>query len=88
MRKFNLVKSLTRVMNNSKGLLILSLALTTFGVGNVWGLDQYVTVTDFNSSTTYSGDNLNGLSGGEKGNHVTFSISGVSYKDPLNVKSI
>ena len=37
MRKFNLVKSLTRVMNNSKGLLILCLITSTFGVEGVWG---------------------------------------------------
>ena len=35
MRKFNLVKSLTRVINNSKGLLILCLSLATLGVEGV-----------------------------------------------------
>lgn len=86
MKTINFNQSLKNLVNNLKGLFILSLALTTFGVGNVWGLDQYVTVTDFNSSTTYSEDNLDGLSGGKKSNHVTFGISGVSYKNAVGVK--
>ena len=37
MRTFNLVKSLTRVINNYKGLLILCAITSTFGVEGVWG---------------------------------------------------
>ena len=37
MKTFNLVKSLTRVMNNHKGLLILCLSLAMLGTGEVWG---------------------------------------------------
>lgn len=37
MTHFNFNQSLTNFVNNLKGLFILSLALTTFGVGNVWG---------------------------------------------------
>ena len=41
MRKFNLVKSLTRVINNSKGLLILCLSIAVFGVNEAWGHDTH-----------------------------------------------
>lgn len=37
MKHFNFNQSLKNLVNNLKGLFILSLALTTFGVGNVWG---------------------------------------------------
>ncbi|MBQ0154454.1 MAG: Ig-like domain-containing protein [Bacteroidales bacterium] len=37
MKTINFNQSLKNLVNNLKGLFILSLALTTFGVGNVWG---------------------------------------------------
>lgn len=37
MTHFNFNQSLRNLVNNCKSLFILSLALTTFGVGNVWG---------------------------------------------------
>lgn len=37
MKGFNLVKSLTRVINNRKGLLILCLITSIFGVNDAWG---------------------------------------------------
>lgn len=40
MRHFNLVKSLTRVINNYKGLLILCLSLAVFGVESAWGISK------------------------------------------------
>lgn len=45
MKTFNFNQSLKNLVNNLKGLFILSLALTTFGVGNAWGKEYwYVTV--------------------------------------------
>lgn len=40
MKHFNFNQSLKNLVNNLKGLFILSLALTTFGVGNAWGADN------------------------------------------------
>lgn len=63
-------------------LFFTLLSLLTLGVGNVWGLDEFVTVTDFNSSTTYSGSDMNSISGNnfsKTSNHVTFVINDVSY---------
>lgn len=37
MKHFNFNQSLRNLVNNLKGLFILSLALTTFGIGNAWG---------------------------------------------------
>lgn len=37
MKTFNFNQSLTRVMNNNKGLLLLCFALATFGVNEAWG---------------------------------------------------
>ncbi|MCQ2340210.1 MAG: InlB B-repeat-containing protein [Paludibacteraceae bacterium] len=37
MKTINFNQSLKNLVNNLKGLFILSLALTTFGVGNAWG---------------------------------------------------
>ncbi len=44
MRNFNLVKSLTRVINNTKGLLILCLSIAVFGVESAWGKTWIVSV--------------------------------------------
>ncbi len=44
MKTFNLVKSLTRVINNYKGLLILCLSLAVFGVDETWGASATWTV--------------------------------------------
>ncbi|MBQ0090210.1 MAG: hypothetical protein KBT27_12865, partial [Prevotellaceae bacterium] len=41
MKHFNFNQSLRNLVNNLKGLFILSLALATFGVGNAWGACNY-----------------------------------------------
>lgn len=53
MRTFNLIKSLTRVINNRKGLLILCLSLAVFGVNEVWG--KYKANVTVKSSPTSGG---------------------------------
>lgn len=40
MKHFNFNQSLRNLVNNCKSLFILSLALTTFGIGNVWGISK------------------------------------------------
>ncbi len=40
MKTINFNQSLKNLVNNLKGLFILSLALTTFGVGNAWGISK------------------------------------------------
>ena len=53
MTHFNFNQSLKNLVNNLKGLFILSLTLTTFGVGNVWG--AYRTTVNVNSSPATGG---------------------------------
>lgn len=73
MKKINLVKSLTNLVNNRKGLLILCLSLATFGVNEAWGTNGYwakARTTISSSSPTGSGKIYEGLvqykDGGEK----------------------
>lgn len=63
--------------------LVMILMLGAWSVP-AWALDEYVTVEDYNTSTTYSGTNLNKISNGSfsnKVNKVTFKIADVSYSD-------
>ena len=71
--KNNILAPLRRII-----ILLAILAQTT----NSWALDEYVTITVFDASTTYSGTDLNKISGGSFSNtvnNVTFNIAGVSY---------
>ncbi|MCQ2327911.1 MAG: hypothetical protein MJZ59_00985 [Paludibacteraceae bacterium] len=52
MKHFNFNQSLKNLVNNLKGLFILSLALTTFGVGNVWGGYRYAKIYVYSEPTT------------------------------------
>jgi hypothetical protein len=65
---------------------LFSLIVLLFVSSNAWSLDEYVLVTDFNSSTTYKENGLNSVSGGvftKTENHVTFKISNLSkYSNP------
>lgn len=64
--------------------ILCLLALLTIGVNYTWALDEYVTVTDFNGSTTFSGNNLNHVNNGtwsNSANRVNFSISGINRYD-------
>lgn len=65
---------------------LFSLVMLLFLSSNAWSLDEYVLVTDFNSSTTYKENGLNSVSGGvftKTENHVTFKISNLSkYSNP------
>ena len=48
---------------------------------NVWGLDPYVTITDFNNKSTFdsfSSDDISGSTYSKVANHVTFNINDVS----------
>lgn len=66
---------------NTLKTVILIFALLGIS-GNVWALDEYATVTDFNGSTTYSGSNMNSILGNnfsKKTGLVTFVINDVSY---------
>lgn len=68
---------------------LFSLIVLLFVSSNAWSLDEYVLVTDFNSSTTYKENGLNSVSGGvftKTENHVTFKISNLSkYSNPCLV---
>lgn len=65
---------------------IILLSFLTFGAWNnaAWGLEEYITITDFDNSTTWAGSNLNRISGGDfsaTANHVTFKIKGTSFSN-------
>ena len=70
------------MLSSLRYIICLFAVLLMLGVNTVWALDEYVTVQDFDGSTTYSGSNMNSISGGnfsKTSNHVTFVINGVSY---------
>ena len=56
-----------------------------------WGLDEYKTIVDFYSSTTYDGSQLNNVNDGvfsKTDNHVTFTINNLNkYTNPCLVYS-
>lgn len=62
---------------------IILLSFLTLGAWNnaAWGLEEYITITDFDNSTTWAGSNLNRISGGDTANHVTFKIKGTSFSN-------
>ena len=62
---------------------MLFIAFGLFGVNvEAWGLDQYVTMTDFDGSTSYNGGNLNSVNNGTfsktENHHAKFSINGLN----------
>ena len=73
---------------------IILLSLLTLGAWNnaAWGLDEYVTMTDFNGYTEFKEDSLNHVSDGtftNSANGVTFTIGNISsYQSTLGSRLV
>ena len=83
MKHFSLVKSLSRVINNRKGLLILCLITSVFGVNEAWGGSKYyaqvIVAKSFGSTgegTVYvtSPDKTDDTKEGDKGKTKSFDL--------------
>lgn len=87
MKKFNLIKSLTRVINNRKGLLILCLSLATFGIENVWGNSASISGETFKSATSWSGSHTSfSLEGSNDGYNRTLKALNIKKNTPYTIK--
>ncbi len=84
----------SRITSTKPLLTMLALLMVClFGVNeSVWGLEQYVTVTDFDGSTEFKDGNLDKVSNGtfkNSANHVDFTIGNISsYQSTLGSRLV